>query len=151
MLSQENIGTTDKILSNLWKRSSWFCQLIYICAVQLKENDEIGSFDSFFVITIHEKCLHSFFIIALVINCLFAVIYMFLVAQGKLDHYTDKEKEIMLAYIAAPCFANSVMNPILYSFQIPEVKKAFLKTFCCFKKKTTQLEKMTNTLTISNY
>ena len=54
---------------------------------------------------------------------------MFLVAQGKLDHYTDKEKEILLAYIAAPCFVNSVMNPILYSFQIPEVQKAFRKTF----------------------
>ncbi|KAK3104389.1 hypothetical protein FSP39_000938 [Pinctada imbricata] len=58
-------------------------------------------------------------------------VYMFMVTEGRFDTYTDKEKEILLTYIAAPCFLNSVLNPILYSFQIPGVKKAFLKTFYC--------------------
>ena len=63
-----------------------------------------------------------------------SAIYLLLMAQGKLDHLTDERVQSVLVYVAIPCFVNSVMNPILYSFQIAEVKRAFKDSFCCCRK-----------------
>ena len=62
---------------------------------------------------------------------------MLLVAKEKLDHviHEVQHEQERLVYISIPCLVNTAINPILYAFQIPEVKRAFKKTFCCYKKK----------------
>lgn len=65
-------------------------------------------------------------------------ILVILNVEGKLYHKSNSDKGVILIYTSGLAFFNSLLDPIIYAFQISSVKKRFKSVFCCSKQNSVE-------------
>ncbi|XP_052105845.1 dopamine receptor 4-like [Mytilus californianus] len=65
-------------------------------------------------------------------------ILVILNVEGKLYHKSNSDKGVILIYTSGLAFFNSLLDPIIYAFQISSVKRRFKSVFCCKKQNSVQ-------------
>lgn len=83
------------------------------------------------IIILH--CFHYFLVF-------FIGIYVSLVAEGVFKDKSNSEKGEILSYTASIAFLNSLLDPIIYAFQISSVKQRFRRVFCCNTKNLSNIQ-----------